>query len=424
MTAVSAASADTKAILLLTAPLSLGGRSGSIQEAKPLTPSEYRSFAAAVLAAGMRPADLLDAVGLARVGGFEATIERDRVAALLGRGFRLAQAIDRWASRSIWVISRADERYPDRLKKRLREAAPPVLYGCGDPALLSSGGLAVVGSRSASAEALQFTDRVAGLAAAAGLPIISGGAKGVDRTAMCGALSRAGQAIGVLADQLERAVLERAFMSGIEEGRLVLISPFDPSAPFLVGHAMDRNKLVYALADAALVACADLRKGGTWAGAEEQLRRRRSVPVYVAAGCTARAVVDAMRAMGSADWPEPGSPEELRGIVLAHPAPPHADAAVVPSSLFPPHGPAAQSADVVVPKADAAPADELLDAVERAVVRVLDQPKSAAAIAKELRVTTPQATAWLKVLVDRGIVSAAGSRSRKYQRKPEGLFPS
>lgn len=424
MTAVSAASADTKAILLLTAPLSLGGRSGSVQEAKPLTPSEYRSFAAAVLAAGMRPADLLDSGGLARLGGFEATIERDRVSALLGRGFRLAQAIDRWASRSIWVISRADERYPDRLKKRLREAAPPVLYGCGDPALLSSGGLAVVGSRSASDEALQFTDRVAGLAAAAGLPIISGGAKGVDRTAMCGALSRTGQAVGVLADQLERAVLDRAFMSGIEEGRLVLVSPFDPSAPFLVGHAMDRNKLVYALADAALVACADLRKGGTWAGAEEHLRRHRSVPVYVAAGCTTRAVVDAMRAMGAADWPEPGSPEALRGTVLAHPAPPRADAAVVPPSLFPPHGHAAQSADVVLSKADAAPADELLDAVERVVVRVLDQPKSAAAIAKELRVTTPQATAWLKALVDRGIVSAAGGRSRKYQRTPDGLFPS
>lgn len=421
---MSAASADTKAILLLTAPLSLGGRSGSIQDAKPLTPSEYRSLAAAVLAAGMRPADLLDSGGLARLGGFEATIERDRVAALLGRGFRLAQAIDRWASRSIWVISRADERYPDRLKKRLREAAPPVLYGCGDLALLSSGGLAVVGSRSASEEALKLTDRVAGLAAAAGLPIISGGAKGIDRTAMYGALSRAGQAVGVLADQLERAVLDRAFMSGIEEGRLVLISPFDPSAPFLVGHAMDRNKLVYALADAALVACADLRKGGTWAGAEEQLRRHRSVPVYVAAGCTTRAVVDAMRAMGAADWPAPGSPEALRGTVLAHPAPPHADAAVVPPSLFPPRGPAAQSADVVVPKADAAPADELLDAVERVVVRVLDQPKSAAAIAKELRVTTPQATAWLKALVDRGIVSAAGGRSKKYQRTPDGLFPN
>jgi len=41
----------------------------------------------------------------------------------------------------------ADASYPKRLKTRLKEDAPPVLYGCGDVALLENGGLAVVGSR-------------------------------------------------------------------------------------------------------------------------------------------------------------------------------------------------------------------------------------------------------------------------------------
>lgn len=40
--------------------------------------------------------------------------------------------------------------------------------------------------------------------------------------------------------------------------QLVLISPYDPSAGFNVGHAMQRNKLIYALADASLVVNADL----------------------------------------------------------------------------------------------------------------------------------------------------------------------
>jgi predicted Rossmann fold nucleotide-binding protein DprA/Smf involved in DNA uptake len=48
------------------------------------------------------------------------------------------------------------------------------------------------------------------------------------------------------------------------ESRLVLISPYDPKSGFNVGHAMQRNKLIYALADAALVVNADEGTGGTW----------------------------------------------------------------------------------------------------------------------------------------------------------------
>ena len=51
------------------------------------------------------------------------------------------------------------------------------------------------------------------------------------------------------------------------DGRLVFISPYDPAAGFSVRHAMQRNKIIYALADAALVVASDFEKGGTWAGA-------------------------------------------------------------------------------------------------------------------------------------------------------------
>jgi predicted Rossmann fold nucleotide-binding protein DprA/Smf involved in DNA uptake len=42
-----------------------------------------------------------------------------------------------------------------------------------------------------------------------------------------------------------------------------------------------RNKLIYAFADAALVVNSDLNKGGTWAGAIEQLDKLKFVPVFV-----------------------------------------------------------------------------------------------------------------------------------------------
>ena len=79
-----------------------------------------------------------------------------------------------------------------------------------------------------------------------------------------------------------------------------------PVRGFNVGHAMQRNKLIYALADAALVVNSDLDKGGTWAGAVEQLEKRRMVPVYV------RSTGDSLRRPGCSaqqgsvsPWPNP-----------------------------------------------------------------------------------------------------------------------
>ena len=46
---------------------------------------------------------------------------------------------------------------------------------------------------------------------------------------------------------------------------------------------MGRNKLIYTLADYALVVASDAGKGGTWAGATEALKARR-VPVFVLDG--------------------------------------------------------------------------------------------------------------------------------------------
>lgn len=71
----------------------------------------------------------------------------------------------------------------------------------------------------------------------------------------------------------------------LTDGRLVLLSPFDPESRWFAHSAMDRNKLVYGLADAAVVVSSADGQGGTWAGATEALKRSK-IPVYVkASGC-------------------------------------------------------------------------------------------------------------------------------------------
>jgi predicted Rossmann fold nucleotide-binding protein DprA/Smf involved in DNA uptake len=108
--------------------------------------------------------------------------------------------------------------------------------------------------------------------------------------------------------------MNRGNRDALMNGQLVLISPYDPSAGFNVGHAMQRNKLIYSLADAALVVNSDFEKGGTWSGAVEQLDMPATMPVYVRAiGKTSKGL-EALRRRGALPWPNPSCESELLEI--------------------------------------------------------------------------------------------------------------
>ena len=219
-------SADTEVVLLLC-----GRFGGEKQEAyQPLAPREYGELAKWLKALALRPSDLLtDAGHVALSSVQEARLERKRVEFLLGRGTAMALALERWARGGLWVISRADVgSFPQRLKDRLKNAAPPLLYGAGDKALLEKGGLAIIGSRDASESALSFTRGIAARCANEGLAVVSGGARGVDAAAMQGATEAGGYCIGVLASDLLKTSVNRQNRIGLQEGRLVLVSPFYP----------------------------------------------------------------------------------------------------------------------------------------------------------------------------------------------------
>jgi DNA processing protein len=305
-------SPNTQAILLLTAPLLLGPRGAS---ERTLCLSEYNRLAAFLRDTGRKPADLLADNGEEVIVECSGVTNGAQLRRLLARGFLLGQAVERWSSRAIWVLSRADAAYPRRLKARLGAAAPPVLYGCGDVALLQVGGLAVVGSRDVDDTLIAYSEAVGAFAAQAERAVVSGGARGVDQAAVRGALRSGGKAAAVLANSLEQAALERENRDALREQRLVLVSPYDPSAAFDVGHAMQRNKLIYALADAALVVNSDVNRGGTWAGAIEQLEKLHCVSVYVRDSGAPSPGLDALRQRGAEPWPEPTSKDAFTALL-------------------------------------------------------------------------------------------------------------
>lgn len=286
-------SPSTQAILLLNSYFSSPEQ--SIE--KPLSIAEWAKFALWLKNRGEQPADLLSEGGEAILSSWEdEKISSERLSGLLRRGHSLALAMEKWQRAGLWVITRSDRTYPWRLKQKLKNSAPPVLFGCGNPDLLNSRGIAVIGSRNATDTDLNFAAKTAENATLNGLATVSGGAKGIDESAMVGALKVGGQSIGVMADNLLKASTSNKWRKALMQGDLVLISPFYPESSFNVGNAMARNKYIYCLADTALVVHSGI-KGGTWSGAVENLKQQWT-PLWVKASQDSAAGNDQLIAKG------------------------------------------------------------------------------------------------------------------------------
>ena len=275
-------SPDSLAILLLTSQLGLDDDS-----VKPLTLREWNPLARMLQAASLRPSDLF-AISPPFSGGVstgDAPLElssevRAHLTTLLERREKLEHQLDRLAAVGIYPLTRADSDYPQRYRQRLKESAPTVLFYSGEKALLGQPGIAVVGSRhldEAGQECARFIGNACGFS---GLILYSGGAKGVDSISMKASLDARGTAVGILAHSLEKEIRKPENRAALQRGDLCLVTPYSPGAGFSVGSAMGRNRLIYALADYAIVVASDLGKGGTWTGATEALKAEW-IPVFV-----------------------------------------------------------------------------------------------------------------------------------------------
>ena len=268
---------QAESVVLLTAVLGKPSAGGP----KPLSIGEWADLAQLLQSRQMQPADLLEDGGERTLGDWRhKSITVDRVCRLLRRGTALGLCLERWERSGLWLLVRSDVDYPRQLKQRLEWKSPPLLFGCGNPKLVSKKGLAVVGSRHATPSDLEVAVSLGQAAAANGQSVVSGGAKGVDESATQASLDAEGTAVGVLAAGLQRTATSRKWRGALQRGDLTLISPFAPDAGFHAGNAMGRNRYIYCLAAAAAVVASKEGAGGTWSGAVENLKHRW-VPLWV-----------------------------------------------------------------------------------------------------------------------------------------------
>ncbi len=159
--------------------------------------------------------------------------------------------------------------------------SPPVLFYRGCREILNRPALAIVGSRSASAQGMDNARAFARALSDAGLTIVSGLALGVDAAAHEGALAGASSTIAVVGTGLDRVypARNRELAHAIAE-RGALLSEFVPGTPPRAMNFPRRNRLISGLARGVLVVEAALQSGSliTARYAGEQGREVFAIP--------------------------------------------------------------------------------------------------------------------------------------------------
>lgn len=143
----------------------------------------------------------------------------------------------------------------------LRHCYPPIkaLFGRGSPELLMrqdrSPGLAIVGSRQATAQGIADAAYFARVVSEAGLTIISGLAQGIDAAAHRGALGGAGKTIAVLGHGRDSIYPQShlGLAQEIIEAGGTLVSEYPDGMPARRHHFPCRNRIIAGLSRAVLV---------------------------------------------------------------------------------------------------------------------------------------------------------------------------
>ena len=177
------------------------------------------------------------------------------------------------------LIPLTDPRYPTLLAAI--DDPPPLLFVHGNPDLLSTPQLAMVGSRNPSASGRQNAHDFAQHLAQAGLTITSGLALGIDAASHQGALDASGTTIAVTGTGLDRVypASHRELAHQITESG-VLVSEFPPGTPPRPGHFPRRNRIISGLSVGTLVVEAAKQSGSliTARLAAEQGREIFAIP--------------------------------------------------------------------------------------------------------------------------------------------------
>lgn len=183
--------------------------------------------------------------------------------------------------RGFGIVTCLDPSYPAFFRDIAQ--SPAVLFFRGERSALDGRGVALVGSRKASARGIGFARSLAGDLAAVGVAVVSGAALGIDTAAHRGALDGGGATVAVLGTGLDVSYPpgNAKLLDEIASGGCVVSEQFFGTPP--LKHVFpQRNRLISGLSHAVVVVEAAERSGAliTARWALEQGRDVGAVPGF------------------------------------------------------------------------------------------------------------------------------------------------
>lgn len=281
------------------------------------------------------------------------------------------------------ALTLEDDGYPPSL--RTIPDPPPVLFVRGELSLPGDEeGVAVVGTRRATAYGRAVAELLARDVALASATVVSGLAKGIDTVAHRACLDAGGRTVAVLGNGLdqvyppENAGLARRI---VDEGRGAVVSEFPPGMPPDAANFPRRNRIIAGLSRATVVVEAGFRSGAliTADFALEQGREVLAVP-------------------GSVLSPMSAGPNDL----IKHGAAPVTEAADILRAIHPDYE-LQQANQLTLPTPD-------LSGEEAAVLEALGaDPKSIDEVARGLQTGVAEILATLTLLELKGLIRQVGA---------------
>ncbi len=194
----------------------------------------------------------------------------ERIVDLLESDLQLERYLNRAMLHDCCPITRIGALYPPSIRGKLGVDAPGCLWAKGDVGLLQRPAISLVGCRELKEENRAFAEEAGRRAADEGYVLVSGNARGADRTAQRACLAHGGCVISVVADELQKYPVCK---------NLLFLSENDFDEGFTTQRALSRNRIIHCLGRAVLVAQSNHGYGGTWDGTVKNLKHGWS-PVF------------------------------------------------------------------------------------------------------------------------------------------------
>lgn len=229
---------------------------------KPLTVAQFRNLARRATEAEREVTSRDLEIGDLMALGYDSAMA-ERIYGLLAGTNRLGEYLRRAGSCDCYPITRLNPDYPVAVRQRLGLDSPGVLWAKGDSSLLNKPTVAVIGSRELREENRKFAEEAGRQIAQQGYILVSGNAKGADKTAQEACLDAGGKVISIVADSLQKQPLRRNIL-------YLSLDDFDQS--FSAQRALRRNHVIHSMAVLTIAAQCTLGKGGTWDGVMVNLK--------------------------------------------------------------------------------------------------------------------------------------------------------